>query len=274
MIFLTACLYIEIEDKTIIRFCIILFSTYLLMSNTVLAGTINFIENPFVVHQIHGETLHLSKIDAVQSDDGTETFLLYKTTDGEEGVLNLFNIKNIKEFKTMIFKATSTSEKSASISFNRYESEITKFYDKFTNFSVFSIKLARKKATPGLYLKNDTLNFGLRAMISGKNINERTNPSYSFEFDYTGDRWEFLRFHNLDLIIDGQIFNFGDIEHSGTIGRGYVLEQMEKKVDKYILQRIVESESSEIRIGIIEIDITVEMKNKILAMLIYTGDHK
>lgn len=36
--------------------------------------------------------------------------------------------------------------------------------------------------------------------------------------------WEYLRCHHLNFLVDGKPFPVGEVDHDGTVGRGYVLE--------------------------------------------------
>lgn len=74
------------------------------------------------------------------------------------------------------------------------------------------------------------------------------------------DGWRFLKFRNLIGLCDGERFEFEEPSHNGTIGRGYVLEQMYVKLPELSLQRLSSCKSLELKLGIHEI--TIPFKNR------------
>lgn len=98
--------------------------------------------------------------------------------------------------------------------------EFEQTYDKFTDRSTLKLKLGVIISGRDHKAKLEVVQF-----FDGKLRSKDNNrPHLHFNSD-SDDGWVYLEYHPFNLLVDGERMKF-EIEHDGTVGKGYVLEHM------------------------------------------------
>lgn len=89
-----------------------------------------------------------------------------------------------------------------------------------------------------------------------------TNPvapdSVIFGFNSRSERWRFLKFHDIKLLLDGELMDLGEARHSGdTVGSG-VSENVTVHLTVKDLSRLLNAKKIEVQLGIEEFELKDE----------------
>jgi hypothetical protein len=95
-----------------------------------------------------------------------------------------------------------------------------------------------------------------------------TPDSVTLMFSARNESWKYLRSHNLILIINTDTrVDLGETIRDSSVGRGYVLEFLIKRVPFDLLRQIAHAESVEYQLGITETELTDEQMKGIAELV-------
>lgn len=116
-------------------------------------------------------------------------------------------------------------------------------YDKFSG---------QTTKTMSLYKKNG---YGWSLEVnSSLEIKALSHNDQFFKLWFIGrsKNWNYLKYRNVYFYVDGVSKSFGEPDHSGSVHRRSVLEQMMVSVDREFLEKLARSHHAEFKIGITE----------------------
>lgn len=131
-------------------------------------------------------------------------------------------------------------------------------YDKFTDESRIAVgpfDISDSIKTISIY----SLRMTARFIFSGKRL---TNPAEDFAllFRSRSREWQFLRNHDLYMLIDGERVTVGEAEYDGNVESGGVSEFMRYLVSPDLVKRIAGAKQVELKIGRWEVTLKDEHK--------------
>jgi hypothetical protein len=109
-----------------------------------------------------------------------------------------------------------------------------------------------------------TLKDSLRVVAYAVSLDSGRSPPREviLHFISTSSDWEFLKYHPLAFLVDGERLSFGEdqVSHDGDVEDGYVLEQMHVELQPSQFRRLAFAKTVEGKLGISEFTIPYDTR--------------
>lgn len=135
---------------------------------------------------------------------------------------SLRTLLSTKRFATSVSAAPATREPKAAENsaipdrpHASHPGTVTSEYDRFKDYT--AVHLTDMKLSSGI-------NFDAFYLMPGQE--PKVPATVVFLFHASSSDWQYLRCHNVDLLLDGKPLQVGDAKHDGTVGNGYVIEHI------------------------------------------------
>jgi hypothetical protein len=135
-----------------------------------------------------------------------------------------------------------------------HNASITTEFDKFSQTTSVTLKdmPIYDVKTDYSYLDGSEGKRGLRAFF----IKDRKPASFLLTFTSESNDWRYLRFHDLQILADGERVDLPPTTHTGDVLTGYVSEWISVSLSYPTFMRLVNAEKLEMRLGITELKVT------------------
>ncbi|MCD4712065.1 MAG: hypothetical protein K8R73_02170 [Clostridiales bacterium] len=192
-----------------------------------------------------------AKVKPLSASDVDGNLILYKELLG-------LDPENIKYKKKVLHYQAIKNQPSY-----KYTSRIKERYDKFDDSTRYSMSLFG-------VVRGSGLRIGVSAYHSGKGLTSKNHIRYYINFEnHSSDGWKYLKYCPLRFIVDGKVSNFGELDHDGHVGNGYVLEFMNASVQRTFLNKLAFAKEAEFKLGITIGTFSTEMKEGLQVFLHY-----